>query len=119
MIIKSPKDVPFEDTSKLNGIKKQIYLGPNDGSSEIIMRYFSVAPGGNTPYHQHPYPHVVKVEKGNGVVIDKDGKEFPLVEGQLVYVPDNEIHGFKNTSNELFDFICIVPERGEVQLPIC
>ena len=113
MIIKNPKDVPLEDTSKFNGIKKQIYLGPKDGSSEIIMRYFSVQPGGNTPYHNHPFPHVIKVEKGKGIAIDKDGKETEIYEGQLIYVNDNEIHGFKNTSDKPFDFICIVPERGE------
>jgi len=113
MIIKSRELVPFEDMKGYNNVSKQILIGPKDGSDEIIMRYFSVEPGGNTPYHNHPYPHLVKIENGNGVAIDKDGKEFSLAKGQYVYVKDDEIHGFKNVGNEPFEFICIVPQRGE------
>lgn len=113
MIIKTKEQVPFEDMSDYNNVSKQILIGPKDGSEEIIMRYFSVEPGGNTPYHHHPFPHLVKVENGSGVAIDKDGKEYSLAKGQYVYVNDNEIHGFKNVGNEPFEFICIVPKRGE------
>jgi len=113
MVIKNPKDVPFEDMRNFNGITKQIYIGPDDGSKEIIMRYFSVEPECSTPYHDHDFPHIVKVEKGNGVLVDKDKKEHKLVAGSLAYVHDDEVHCFKNTGTENFDFICIVPPRGE------
>ena len=113
MIIKDKNKVPFEDTSNYNGVSKQIVLGPKDESSEIILRYFCVEPGGNTPYHNHPFPHLLKVEEGEGIAIDKDGNEHSLVKGQFIYVKDNEIHGFKNTGNKAFEFICIVPQRGE------
>ncbi len=113
MIIKNPHNVPYEDTSTYQGIKKQIVLGPKDGAEEIIMRYFTVEPGGATPYHHHGFQHLVKVEEGNGIVIDKDGAEHKLSSGDLVYVRDDEIHGFKNESDEPFVFICVVPERGE------
>ncbi|MBI9035194.1 MAG: cupin domain-containing protein [Bacteroidales bacterium] len=113
MIIKKPQEVPFEDTSMYPGVKKQVFIGPKDGSEEIIMRHFSLDPGGATPYHNHPFPHVVKIEKGQGVLIDQDKNEYPLEPGQVAYVNDNEIHGFKNVGEGTFDFICIVPQRGE------
>ena len=113
MIIKNIKDVPYEDTSAYNGVKKQIYIGPKDGSNEVAMRYFSIEPGGNTPYHNHNFPHLVKVEKGEGNYIDANGNDYLLRVGHLIYVPDNEIHGFKNTCTENFDILCIVPGRGE------
>ena len=113
MIIKDTKTVPYEDTSAYKGVKKQIYIGAKDGSEEIAMRYFSLEPGGATPYHSHGFPHLVKVEKGKGVVIDCDGNEHPIEVGNVVYVNDDEVHGFKNLSNEPFDIICIVPDRGE------
>lgn len=113
MVIKNMKDVPYEDMSAFNGIKKQILIGPKDGSDEIVMRYFRVEPGGNTPYHNHGFPHVVKVEKGKGIVVDKDGNEHHLEANHVIYVQDDEVHGFKNTGSEPFDFICIVPPRGE------
>lgn len=114
MVIKNLKEIPYEDTSAFKGVKKQILIGPRDGSAEIVMRYFSLEPGGNTPYHSHGFPHVVKVEKGQGIVIDKDGKKHPLEASQVIYIQDDEIHGFKNTGAEPFDFICIVPPRGEM-----
>ncbi len=113
MIVKDPKDVPFNDMSNFKGITKQVYIGPEDGSNEIVMRYFSVEPGCSTPYHDHNFPHVVKVEKGSGVLVDKDKKEHKLDKGTLVYVNDDEVHCFKNIGDDSFDFICIVPPRGE------
>ena len=50
---------------------------------------------------------------GKGAVIDSDGNEHPIEVGNVVYVNDDEVHGFKNLSNEPFDIICIVPDRGE------
>lgn len=113
MVIKYLRDVPYEDMSAYKGIRKQILIGPKDGSNEIVMRYFRVEPGANTPYHTHDFPHVVKVEKGRGALVDKDGNEHQLECSQVVYVPDDEIHSFKNTGDESFEFICIVPPRGE------
>ena len=113
MIIKNLNDVPYADTSGYKGVTKQILIGPDDGSHEIIMRYFSVEPGGNTPSHEHGFPHLVRIEKGDGVVIDAQGNEHPLSAGQFVYVVDDEVHGFRNVGSDPFDFICIVPARGE------
>ncbi len=113
MIIKHAKDVPCEEMKDYAGVKKQVFIGPKDGSNEIVLRYFSVAPGGNTPYHQHGFPHLVKIEKGTGVAIDAKGIEHPLMVNDLIFITDNEIHGFKNNGTENFDFICIVPRRGE------
>jgi len=113
MIVKDIKTITFEDNSAYPGVDKQIYIGSRDGSAEIAMRYFSVKPGQSTPYHSHPFPHLVKIEKGKGILLDKDKKETPLEVGKVVYVNDNEMHCFKNAGNEPFDFICVVPDRGE------
>jgi quercetin dioxygenase-like cupin family protein len=113
MIIKKPDEIPYEDMSAFKGVKKQILVGARDGSNEIVMRLFSVEPGGNTPYHSHGFPHVIKVEQGRGIVIDKDGNEHTLEKNQVIYVNDDEVHGFKNQGTGPFDFICIVPPRGE------
>ena len=51
MIIKKLQDVPFAAASGYEGVKKQVLIGPDDGSNEIVMRYFRLAPGGSTPHH--------------------------------------------------------------------
>ena len=113
MIIKKLSDVPAVDLKEYTNVRKQIVLGPEDGSNEIVLRYFSLGSGGASPYHNHDFPHLVRIEAGEGVVVDADGKETPLTVGDYIYVDDNEQHNFKNTGQANFDFICIVPLRGE------
>lgn len=113
MIIKHISDVPVVRMEGLNGVSKQVLIGKDDGSEEVIVRCFRLEPGGATPYHNHAFPHLIKIEQGEGVVIDASGVEHPLKVGQMVYMPDNEVHGFKNTGKKTFVFLCIVPGRGE------
>jgi quercetin dioxygenase-like cupin family protein len=111
--IKRREDVPSEAVSGYAGVAKQIVLGPEDGSNEIVLRYFSLDKGGATPRHTHDFPHLVRVESGLGAAVDPGGAEDPLKAGDYVYVAPNELHNFKNAGEEPFEFICIVPARGE------
>jgi quercetin dioxygenase-like cupin family protein len=113
MIIKQLEDAPAINVEGYENIKKQIILGPEDGSHELIMRHFTMEPGSGTPYHQHPFPHLVIITGGSGIVIDSMGEEHLLNPGDYVYVQDDDLHGFKNDSGADFSFICVVPVRGE------
>jgi quercetin dioxygenase-like cupin family protein len=113
MIIKKLSDVPFIKMSGHENVKKQIVIGPKDGSNEIVIRYFSLEPGATSPRHTHDFPHLVQIEKGAGMYVDADGQEHPLTKGNYVYVNDNELHAFKNAGSDSFDFVCTVPARGE------
>lgn len=87
-------------------VTMKILIGADDGSEFIVMRYFTVAPGGHTPHHTHIQEHVVSIQKGRGVVIDADGGEHEVSAGDSVYVPSNEKHQFRNPYDEPFEFIC-------------
>ncbi len=90
-------------------VRMKILIGPDDGSDNIIMRHFTIAPGGNTPFHQHNYEHVVKVESNRGIAVDEHGKEFEVSRGQSLYVSPNKLHQFRNPFSEDFEFLCIIP----------
>lgn len=110
VIIKNNTDVP-ENKLGENGVSNvtlQILIGPDDGSSNIIMRRFCVFPQGHTPYHVHAHEHVVKVEKGSGFVIDEEGHENLVHVGQSLLVKGGEKHQFKNPHDEPFEFLCII-----------
>jgi len=113
MIVKNLAEVPCGAMPGYENIRKQIVLGPDDGSNEIILRYFSLDSGVSTPHHAHGFPHLVKIEAGTGVVVNESGLERKVQQGDYVFISDNEIHHFTNTGVEVFDFICIVPRRGE------
>ena len=113
MIIKRLEDNPFVDMADHVNIKKQVVIGPVDGSNEIVLRYFKIPPGASSPHRHHDFPHLVKVGAGKGIVIDPDGNEHPLAAGDYVYLHDNDPHCFKNNGSESFEFICVVPARGK------
>ena len=113
MVIKRLSEVPSVELKDYDNVKKQIVIGPDDGSNEIVLRYFSLGPEGTSPHHSHDFPHLVKIEAGNGIVIDATGNEHQLQAGDYVYVNENEPHNFRNTGSESFEFICIVPRRAE------
>lgn len=113
MNIKRLSDAPAFDVSGITHVKKRIVLGPSDGSKEIVLRYFSLEPGGATPHHSHDFPHLVKIEAGKGLIMDESNNAHELQPGDFIYVDDNETHHFQNTGTEPFEFICIVPARGE------
>jgi quercetin dioxygenase-like cupin family protein len=87
----------------------RILVGPDDGSDGIHMRLFTLRPGGHTPRHEHPWEHLIKAERGRGVVVDAGGKEHPLEAGTSVFVEPGELHQFKNPFGEDFEFICVIP----------
>jgi len=115
MIIKKESDVPdvLIEEEGIKNVKRKILIGPDDGSHNIIMRYFQVLPGGHTPFHSHGYEHVVKIESGSGTVVDENGEENIVSPGQSLLIETNKKHQFKNPFNEPFEFICIVinPEK--------
>jgi quercetin dioxygenase-like cupin family protein len=72
------------------------------------MRVFEVAVGGSTPLHTHEWEHEVFVLSGSGQVHGDEG-ERPLSANDVVFVPPGEEHCFTNTGDEIFCFICCIP----------
>jgi quercetin dioxygenase-like cupin family protein len=97
----------------LHGAEKQILVGPRDGFSGFL-REFSLGPGGQTPYHQHDWHHVVYVLEGEGTLRTEDG-ERPLRAGSVVYAPSGSLHGFRTAAG--LRFLCLVPEKGDAYSP--
>ncbi len=94
------------------GVTKRILVGPKEGWDSHVMRLFRVKKGGYTPRHSHPWPHINFVVDGTGVLY-LDGKEYRLEKNCVAYVPANAEHQYRNTGDDDFVIICIVPKEGE------
>jgi quercetin dioxygenase-like cupin family protein len=94
------------------GVVKRVPLSPDDGWDGYVMRVFDVEPGGHTPRHAHPWPHINYVIAGRGK-LHIDGVDHEVTAGSYALVPAGARHQFANTGDDLFRFICIVPEEGE------
>jgi quercetin dioxygenase-like cupin family protein len=115
MNIKKFQDIaakPVEEEGVEN-VLKRILVGPGDGKTQMIMRYFTVLPGGHTPHHSHSHEHVVKIEEGRGVVVDEFGKEHVVAKGQSFLIEGGRNHQFRNPYKKPFEFLCIIrnPEQ--------
>lgn len=90
------------------GAKMRMLIGPDEGAGNFHMRHFEVAPSGFTPKHQHDYEHEILVLKGSGVAFSESG-ERPIRAGDVIWVPANEMHQFRNEGSEPLEFICLIP----------
>lgn len=96
----------------LKGVTKQSPVGGKEGWNSHVMRVFTVEPGGHTPRHSHPWPHINYVLSGKGELFHQ-GETSTITGGSVAYVPDNTEHQFINNGTEELRFICIVPTEGD------
>lgn len=90
------------------GAKMRMLIGPAEQAKNFHMRHFEVKPGGFTPHHQHDYEHEIVILKGEGTAQSEQGeREFKA--GDIIWVPANEMHQFRNTGATPLEFICLIP----------
>ena len=80
------------------------------------MRVFEVAPGGHTPLHQHPYEHEVFILDGTGTIW-REGNEVAIKSSDVLFIPADEQHQFKNTGSQPFKFMCLIPAEFQKDTP--
>lgn len=115
MFIGHINQIPGLDMNKpdvMKGVIKKVLVGPEQGWQGWVMREFSLESAGYTPRHAHPWPHINYVISGKGMLF-LDGQEYQVETGSIAYVPNKLEHQFRNIGNEVFSFICIVPEEGD------
>jgi len=112
MIIQYYKDVDviIPDEPGISGVKMRRVISEKEGAKNFIMRVFEMDPGGNTPLHKHDWEHEVFILNGSGIIVNESGENI-LRKGDVVFVPGGEEHQFKNASDELLEFICLIPVR--------
>jgi len=114
MYVKSIRDIPsLPQGGGAEGVGKRVLIGPPQGWDGWVMRLFTVQPGGHSPAHAHPWPHIVFVHSGEGTV-RVDGEDHPVAAGHAAVVPAGAHHQFLNRGEGEFCFVCIVPEQGDV-----
>jgi quercetin dioxygenase-like cupin family protein len=101
---------------KVKGVTKRVVIGPEQQAPNFYMRVFTLNPEGHSPFHAHDWEHEVFVLRGQGILVThKETRlEHPLTPGDVALVPPGILHQFLNrSSQEEFEFICIVPSHGE------
>ena len=94
------------------GVSKAVAIGQDEGWEGHTLRVFRLEANCFTPHHEHDWEHVNYIMKGKGELVIGD-KVNQVAQGDFAFVPPNTKHQFRNPNREAFEFICIVPNRGE------
>lgn len=113
MIIKNYSEITptIFDIEPAKDLKGRILIGNADGAKNFCMRLFEIAKNGYTPRHSHVWEHEVFIHSGSGYLY-KNGEWLPVKSGQAVFIPGNEEHQFKNSNDDPFIMICLVPSEA-------
>lgn len=106
--------VPFEGAT-VHNVLGRLLVGKEDGAEIFFMRMFELAEGGYTPHHTHDWEHQAFVHTGVGTLL-KDGEWVAIKAGDVVHVPSNTEHQFKNAGTEPLRFLCLIPNKGQPEL---
>ena len=106
MIITNEEQIKDNDIISLKGITRKLIIGPSNNSNEIVLRIMSLQPGSANVFHAHPFSHIWKIEKGQGIYIDKNKKEIKVKSGDFIFIESNEPHSLKNDTDEILQWLC-------------
>lgn len=112
MLVKKIEQTPGQAMAMAgaDGVTMRLMVGRADGAPNFAMRHFEVAPSGHTPEHQHNYEHEVVILDGRGEVTGGERVQ-PIAAGDVVFMPANEVHQFRNTGDTPLRFMCMVPTQ--------
>ena len=100
------KELIKEEIDK--GIFRIWLIDERVGASNFFMRIFEILPMFGTKEDSHPYEHGIFMLEGEGIV--KLGRRSEIVrEGDVLYIPQGEVHSIKNLGENTLKFLCIVP----------
>jgi quercetin dioxygenase-like cupin family protein len=82
----------------------------------FAMRHFVVEPGGHTPLHSHNYEHEAIILEG-AADVECDGTTHRASAGDVLYMPANAMHQFRNPGTAALRFLCLVPTSFDCGKP--
>jgi quercetin dioxygenase-like cupin family protein len=109
MSVKHTREV--EAVQVTNGVKttKQVLISTNEAPN-FALRRFVMEPGGGMPRHTNTVEHEQYVLGGKARIGIGD-QVFEVKKGDVVFIPENIPHWYQNTGDEIFEFLCIVPNK--------
>lgn len=93
-------------------LRRTIVGGMHGEQTKFHLRYFEIAPGGNTSHERHEHEHVVIAVRGAGVC--KLGRRrIKICAMDITYIPPGMAHQLANPHDEPFGFFCIVDAQRD------
>jgi ribulose-bisphosphate carboxylase large chain len=107
------KDEPYKTKgADWSNIIRRVLIGTHGESTKFHVRYFEIAPKGNSSLEHHKHEHVVICVKGAGVVLTgRTRRTMGFMD--TLYISPNTVHQLSNPNDGPFGFLCIVNSRRD------
>ncbi|MCG3226265.1 MAG: cupin domain-containing protein [Candidatus Heimdallarchaeota archaeon] len=79
-----------------------------DKAPRFSLRRFEIQPGGEIGIHNHAQEHEIYILTGEGEVYTHFETNEISVD-DVLFVPPDEPHGYRNTGDENLIFLCVIP----------
>lgn len=93
-------------------IVRRVLVGGRGETAKFHLRYFEIAPGGNSSFETHHHEHAVICIRGRGKV--RAGRRTrSMTYLDIIYIAPDTPHQLLNPFDEPFGFLCIVNARRD------
>jgi quercetin dioxygenase-like cupin family protein len=111
MSVKHSQDIEAKTVEAGNGTTMQMLISPEEGP-HFAMRRFVIQPGGGMPNHTNVVEHEQFVLSGQATIGIGD-EVIKVKKGDVVFIPAEIPHWYKNAGEEPFEFLCMVPNKTD------
>ncbi len=111
MAVKRLEHIQESEVPDGTGVSRKILIAPQEAPN-FAMRFFTIQPGGEMPRHTNKIEHEQFVVSGRGRIAIGD-EEFDVSRGSIVFIPAGVPHWYRNTGEEPFEFLCLVPNQPD------
>ena len=113
----NPTDLKWNGVSvreygeEFEGVTRQVFVGPEDGSDNFHMRYFRLEPGTHSNLEKHSHEHGVLILHGHARLQLND-KFFDVHPYDAIFISGNDLHQFVAQGDEPLGFVCVIKAKN-------
>ena len=90
---------------------KQVLISSQEAPN-FAMRKFTIEPHGFMPLHNNSVEHEQYVLKGKAEI--QIGEDIFIVQkDEIVFIPAEVYHSYRNIGDENFEFLCLIPNKED------
>ncbi len=111
MTVKHANEVKAMDVAAGKDTTIQVLISSKEGPN-FALRRFTMQKGGGMPRHTNTVEHEQYVLAGEAT-ITVDDETYCVKAGDVVFIPEGAVHSYENTGDEVFQFLCIIPNKED------
>jgi len=111
-----PDDFRWDDVQvreygdEFKGVTRQVFIGPEENSTNFHLRYFRLEPGTHSNLERHEHEHGVLVLHGQARVQIND-KFYDVNPNDAIFISGNDLHQFVVIGDQPMGFLCVIKAK--------